>query len=63
MLIRYFFDGIGVFVDGFVHLLRVGDDLFQLSYSSELFFLFFPFDRISGSLLVLLVGLLFHECF
>ena len=58
-----FLDGVGVFVDSFIHLLSISDDLFQLSHSSKFFLLLLSFDRVSGSLLVLLVGLFLHECF
>ena len=61
VLIYNLFDGVGIFVRSFIHLLRIGDYLFQLSNSSELFFLFCPFDWVAVILLrVFLVWLLLH---
>lgn len=65
MLIGDFLDGVGVFVDGFVHLLRISNDLFQLSYSSELLLLLFSSYRVSIILMIrsFLVWFFLHDLF
>ncbi len=63
MLIGDFFDGVGVLLESFVNLIGVGDDLFKLSGGPELFFLFFPSDGISLSLLVFFFRFALHEVF
>lgn len=52
VLIGDFFDGVGILIEGFVDEVRFGDDLFELSKGSELFFFFFSSDGVSLNLLV-----------
>jgi hypothetical protein len=65
MLIGNFFDGIGVLGDNLIDLLRIGDYLFHLSNSRELFFFLCSFDWISEILLlrIVLIGLFLHDMF
>lgn len=63
MWIGDFFDGVGILLDGFVDFCGIGDDLFKLSGSPELFLFFFPLDGISFSMLVFLFGFVLHEVF
>jgi hypothetical protein len=63
VLIGDFFDGVGVLIEDFVHEVRFGDDLFELSNGSELFFLFFSSDGVSLNLLVFLLLFVLHVLF
>lgn len=58
----YTFDGFVVFADHFVDVGRVGEDIFELSYSSKLLFPFVSFDGISSFVLFdFLIGLELHD--
>jgi len=62
MVVRYFFYGFGVFLNGFVHLLWISDKVLELSNSSEFLLFFSSFDRISLILvLILLLWLSLHD--